>query len=87
MDGAFILGNIAAIITSFSFVPQVYKVVTTKDTKSISLPMYVLFVFGIALWLIYGLIKQDIPIIIANAVTLVLACVILFYKIKETITT
>ena len=76
------IGMIAAVIGTVSFVPQVIQIVKTKDTSSISLGMYGLFVLGIGLWLIYGISIQNISLIIANAVTLVLSGTILTYKIK-----
>jgi MtN3 and saliva related transmembrane protein len=82
MEFTLIIGNIAAVLTSISFLPQVIKIIKTKDTKSISLPMYILFVLGITLWLIYGILKNDFPIIMANIVTIIFASIILFYKIK-----
>jgi MtN3 and saliva related transmembrane protein len=50
MDTTFVLGNIAAVLTSVSFLPQAIQVIKTKDTQSISLPMYLMFVVGVALW-------------------------------------
>ncbi len=78
-----VIGLIAAFATTSSFVPQVIKILKTKDTKGVSLVMYVIFTIGILLWLIYGLLLFDIPIIIANSVTLILASIILFLKIKN----
>lgn len=78
----FIIGNIAAILTSISFLPQAIKIIKTKDTKSISLPMYIMFVVGIVLWLIYGFMRDDIPLILANIVTLSLSGLILWFKVK-----
>lgn len=78
-----IIGYIAAIATTISFVPQAVKVIKTKDTKSISLSMYVIFTFGVALWSVYGILLRIPPIIIANFVTLVMAVIILIYKLKE----
>ncbi|MFR7632579.1 MAG: SemiSWEET family transporter, partial [Streptococcus salivarius] len=49
------IGSIAAILTTFAFLPQVVRVVKTKDTESIALGMYVMQVIGIALWLAHGL--------------------------------
>ncbi|MGB0864817.1 MAG: SemiSWEET transporter [Saprospiraceae bacterium] len=83
MDTTFWLGNLAAVLTSLSFLPQAIQVIKTKDTKSISLPMYLMFVIGIALWLVYGLLKNDLPLILANIITLIFSSIILFYKIKE----
>lgn len=85
MDTTFILGNIAAVLTSVSFLPQAIQVIKTKNTQGISLPMYLMFVVGVILWLIYGILQRDLPLILANIVTLIFASIILFYKIKETI--
>jgi len=78
-----LLGYLAATITTASFIPQVLQVVRTKDTKSISLPMYIFFVIGLWLWLIYGILLGEWPIIIANFITIILASTILTYKVKE----
>lgn len=77
-----IIGYIAAIFTTISFVPQAIHTIKTKDTKGISLPMYVLFTAGVFLWLVYGLYFKMMPVIIANTITLILASVILSFKIK-----
>lgn len=77
-----IIGLIAATLTTISFVPQVLKTIKDKDTKSISLSMYVLFTLGVFLWLCYGLLTQSLPVICANAVTFILALIILTYKLK-----
>lgn len=80
-----ILGIFAAVLTTLSFLPQVIQVIKTKDTKSISLGMYSMFVVGIIFWTIYGFLLRDKPILIANLITFCLAFVILIYKIKEVI--
>lgn len=77
-----IVGYIAAIFTTISFVPQAIHTIRTKNTKGISLPMYILFTIGVFLWLIYGIYFKMIPVIIANAITLFLASIILTFKIK-----
>jgi len=82
MDWIKIVGYIAAASTTIAFLPQAIQTIKTKDTKSISLGMYILFTFGVLMWLIYGIFNKDWPIIIANAVTLMLAVVILFYKVR-----
>ena len=76
------IGYIAGICTTIAFLPQVIKVYNTKSTKDISLGMFIIFTFGVFCWLIYGLIIQDIPIILANLVTIFLASFILISKIK-----
>jgi MtN3 and saliva related transmembrane protein len=77
-----IIGLIAGALTTIAFIPQVYKVVSTKSTKDISLSMFVIFSIGILLWLIYGIFVNDLPVIIANALTLILSVIILFCKLK-----
>ena len=78
-----IFGTLAAITTTISFFPQALKVIRTRDTRSISLLMYLLFTFGVACWLIYGIMRRDLPIASANAVTLFLSLIILFFKLRE----
>ncbi len=77
------LGFVAAFLTTFAFAPQAFKTIRTKNTESISLPMYLILTVGIACWFIYGIYKNDAPIILANAVTLFLSSIILILKIKH----
>jgi MtN3 and saliva related transmembrane protein len=77
-----VIGLIAAACTTFAYVPQAIKIIKTKDTKSLSLIMYVIMTVGIMLWLSYGILLKDLPIIIANTVTLIFAGIILVLKIK-----
>lgn len=76
-----IMGFAAAVLTTSSFVPQAIKTIRTKDTRSISFFMYLLFSAGTLLWLLFGIFSDNLPIIIANAITLVFAVIILSYKI------
>ena len=78
-----LLGLLAGLLTTAAFVPQVLKVIKTNDTKSLSLSMYIVFTLGIFLWGVYGIQKNDVPIILANAVTIVLALIILTKKIQN----
>ncbi len=82
MTGITVLGILAAVCTSLAFLPQVIQVVKTKSTHDISLAMFLLFCLGVSLWLTYGLFIRDIPVIAANVVTLVLAGIILIYKLR-----
>lgn len=77
------LGLFAAVLTTISFLPQVIKVIKTNDTRALSLSMYLAFVSGVALWLAYGIAKNDMPITLANAITLLFAATILCIKIKN----
>ena len=76
------VGTIAAILTTISFIPQAYQVIKTKDTSGISLGMYIAFVLGVFLWIIHGIKIQDMNLFGANAITFVFASIILTYKIK-----
>jgi MtN3 and saliva related transmembrane protein len=76
------LGFIAAFCTTVAFVPQAVKVYKSKHTKDISLGMFSMLNVGFVLWLIYGLVINSYPIIIANAVTMVFALYILITKIR-----
>lgn len=78
-----IIGGIAAILTTAAYIPQSIKVFREKNTKGLSLWMYIMITSGIAMWLIYGIMIDSPSVIIANAVTLVLAGMILFMKIRH----
>jgi MtN3 and saliva related transmembrane protein len=79
-----IIGYIAAILTTASFLPQAILTIRTKDTGSLSLSMYTTFTLGVFFWLIYGWYLQDEAIIIANAITFLLASSILYVKACNT---
>ncbi len=80
MSFILILGLTAATLTTIAFVPQVIKTWKTKSADDLSLGMYSIFCTGALLWLIYGILIEDIPVIAANTVTLILALTILFFK-------
>lgn len=76
------LGLTAASMTTISFVPQAIKTIKTRHTKDLSLSMYTILTIGVLFWLFYGILIKDLPIIIANAVTLSFTFTILVLKIK-----
>jgi MtN3 and saliva related transmembrane protein len=76
------IGFIAAFCTTVSFIPQAIKVWKTKKTDDISFGMFLLMSIGVGLWIVYGLIIASIPVISANALTLILAVYILVMKVK-----
>ncbi|MCW7462523.1 SemiSWEET transporter [Leptospira limi] len=78
-----LIGYVAAFLTTVSFLPQVLRVVMTKQTRDISRNMYIMFFFGVVLWFVYGILKSDFPIILANVVTLFFVTIILYYKLNE----
>jgi len=77
-----IIGLIAAVCTTFAFIPQVMKVWKTRQTKDLSLRMYSIMFIGIILWLVYGIRIDSLSIIMANIVTATLVGTILVYIIK-----
>ncbi len=77
-----LVGYAAASLTTIAFVPQAWKIWTTRSAAGVSLRMYGIFTLGVALWLAYGLLLGAWPIILANTVTLVLALFILAMRIR-----
>jgi MtN3 and saliva related transmembrane protein len=77
-----IVGTVAATLTTLAFVPQVVKIWRSRSAKDISLPMYVVFTIGVAMWLVYGLLLGAVPIIVANCVTLLLALAVVVMKLR-----
>ena len=76
-------GYLAAAMTTLAFVPQALKTIRTRDTRSISLGMYVVFTIGIAFWLVYGIALGSTPMILSNIVTFLLSATILGLKLKH----
>lgn len=79
-----LIGLLAGILTSVSFIPQAIKVITSKNTESISLVTYSLFCVGIVIWIGYGLYKGLPSIYVCNSITLFPALIVLFTKISNT---
>ncbi len=77
-----ILGYIAGLLTTFSFLPQVIKTYKSRSAKDISLGMYLIFSTGVACWLIHGLGVNSMPIILANIVVFGLALAMLLMKLR-----
>ncbi|MDH7453296.1 SemiSWEET transporter [Luteimonas composti] len=77
------LGYLAATLTTLAFVPQAAKTIRSRDTSGISLGMYVVFIVGVGCWFGYGLALGSWPMILANAVTFVLAALILALKLRH----
>jgi MtN3 and saliva related transmembrane protein len=77
-----LLGYVAAVLTAGAFVPQAVKTIRSRDTRAISLWMYVVFTTGVGFWLAYGLALESLPIILANSLTFLLAATILALKVR-----
>ena len=82
IDNIEIIGLIAAFLTTSAFLPQVYKTWKTKDVSSLSLPMILMFFAGVVMWLIYGFLIDSVSIILANAITVVSAFILVYFKLK-----
>ncbi|BAU05327.1 hypothetical protein NIES592_16470 [Fischerella major NIES-592] len=77
-----ILGLAAATLTTSAFLPQMLKTWQSKSAKDVSYTMLITFIIGIFLWLIYGIFRQDLAIILANFITLIFNLIILWLKIR-----
>jgi MtN3 and saliva related transmembrane protein len=82
MDLTTAIGLAAGLLTTTSLVPQVTKIWKSKSAKDVSRRMFIAFCLGVALWLAYGIIKQDIPMMIWNSISLALALAILGMKLR-----
>ena len=77
-----IIGLVAAACTTFSFVPQALRIIRIRETRDISLLMCVCLEAGIFLWFVYGILLGNIPIMLANGITLVFTTIVLMLKIR-----
>jgi MtN3 and saliva related transmembrane protein len=82
MDFVTLLGLLAGTCTTIAFVPQLLKTWKTRSAGDISMIMLVTFSTGLLLWLIYGVLIQSLPVMLANGVTLILSSVILYFKVR-----
>jgi MtN3 and saliva related transmembrane protein len=82
MDTITALGLLAGTLTTIAFVPQLTKTWKTKSAEDISFGMFAIFCTGVLLWLLYGVLIDALPVILANSVTLVLAGAILVLKLR-----
>ena len=82
MNALDLLGLVATCFTTSSFVPQVWRTWKTRDVSGISLPTYVIITIGLALWLVYGWLRGDMPLMVANAVMVLLTGAITVMKLR-----
>jgi MtN3 and saliva related transmembrane protein len=82
MTSTDILGLVATCFTTSSFVPQVWRTWKTRDVSGISLATYLVITVGLALWLVYGFVRGDLPLIVANSVMVILTGSITVMKLK-----
>jgi MtN3 and saliva related transmembrane protein len=82
VDAPMLIGLAAGFLTTISFVPQILKIWKTKSAEDVSRKMFLAIAVGVALWLVYGILLRQWPIIVWNSVSLVLAGAILALKLK-----
>jgi MtN3 and saliva related transmembrane protein len=81
MDTAQLIGLLAGTLTTLAFLPQVWHVWRTRQTRGLSLTWLLSFSLGLALWLTYGLLSDDLPVILANGITLLLCFCLIVLKL------
>ncbi len=77
------IGLLAAILTTVSFLPQTIMVIRTGKTDGISVVMYAMFTLGVSFWLAYGVMSESLPVVLANTITLGFASTILSLKLRS----
>jgi MtN3 and saliva related transmembrane protein len=80
MDYTDIFGYAAAFLTTVSSIPQAFKIIRTKETKDVSTGTYLLLFTGLVLWVVYGFYRDDLPLIIANSISAIIAGTVLLLK-------
>lgn len=83
MEITLIIGYLAAILTTSSVLPQAFKTIKTQETKGLSLWYYLLLSAGVSMWTIYGILINDIPLMLTNCISVVFLYIILFIIIKN----
>jgi MtN3 and saliva related transmembrane protein len=77
------IGYLAGLLTTFAFVPQALRMIRTRQARDVSVTWAAAMTAGVFLWLCYGLVKNSVPLIAANGITLFLLFIILFVKIRD----
>jgi MtN3 and saliva related transmembrane protein len=80
MDWIELTGHIGSILSSITFIPQVFKVYKTKSAKDLSLTMMLIVLSSTIIWLIYGIGKELLPVIICNAIICLLSVLLIYFK-------
>lgn len=76
-------GFAAAFFTTVSNIPQILKIIRTRETKGVSAASYTVLLIGLLLWVAYGIYRDDWPVIIANAISAVVCAIVLFLKLTS----
>jgi len=80
-----IIGVLAAVVSTINQLPQAFKTIRSKDTHSLSLWMYIMVWIATSLWLLYGILLNDFPLILSNSISILPISYILWTKIRNTI--
>jgi len=83
LDTTLIVGLLAASLTTFAFLPQSIRAIKTRHTKDISLPMLLMLEFGVVVWIVYGSMISDIPLLLANIISFIFVTITLVLKLKH----
>jgi MtN3 and saliva related transmembrane protein len=77
-----LFGMAAGILTSVSLLPQLIKIIRCKRSDEISLGMFFILLTGLVLWIYYGWLKQDFPLVITNTFSLLITLLIIGFTIR-----
>ena len=83
MDAITLLGFSAALFTTISNIPQVMKIIRTRETKGVSTMSYTVLLIGLILWVVYGMMREDWPIIVSNGISALICAIVLFLKLTS----
>ncbi|OGZ60325.1 MAG: hypothetical protein A3F94_00815 [Candidatus Spechtbacteria bacterium RIFCSPLOWO2_12_FULL_38_22] len=82
MNFVTVIGLVAGGLTTFAMLPQLIKILKTKSTKDISLLLFIMAFLGVILWLVYGFLINDVPVMVGNGISLLLVGSVLILKLK-----
>ena len=82
MDTNQVIGIVAGIFTACSMLPQLIKIVKEKKAEEVSIMMILVLMAGLSLWIVYGFMKQDWPIIVTNIFSLTVNVLLLIFRLK-----
>ncbi len=82
MEGIQIFGFVSGIVTSSGMIPQLIKTWKTKEVEELSIKMFIIYLIGFLMWITYGIIQKDIPIVATNILSVIITIIMIFLKIK-----
>lgn len=77
-----VIGIVAGVLTSVSLLPQLIKIIREKKAQNISYLMLIVLISGLGCWVWYGVLREDIPIIITNSISFLINSLVIFYTVK-----